>query len=444
VHQELRRRLIELVSSDIASLRVQSGKYLRADGNAFQAAEAALDGKLRTRLANVVSDTPFKHFAFGWLSDRLWNQFRYDSKAEERPLTALEGYADHLAVAELLVNEFAELPQAYTFVFPLGLTAGFADSPVGGEPDYLLGAASLLCVGPTFDTRFEVRQTGFTLADIAKGDWSGGWASGAPGRLPHGTLCLVFRRAGFMSRSIETNLASEVCLFVRAVAGLLESSYLVEATAPPLFSDTMYGGFPRETWVYGFRDRGDSVAPAEWVGSTRFENDHAARLGSLRWVEDRGEMTQWKDWIPFVQLSLRPALGWHLETKEGDVRILRAAQWYFDSLCGANELLQFVQATVALEILLGDTDAPEKISLSELLANRCAYSLAETDAERTKLLAKFRDIYSTRSRIVHRGKAILSDGEREQLWSLRSLCRRVLHHEIRLIMKSAMKKRERG
>jgi hypothetical protein len=39
-------------------------------------------------------------------------------------------------------------------------------------------------------------------------------------------------------------------------------------------------------------------------------------------------------------------------------------------------MLQFVQATVAVEILLGDKTSSDLIGLGELLANRIAYSLA--------------------------------------------------------------------
>jgi hypothetical protein len=85
-------------------------------------------------------------------------------------------------------------------------------------------------------------------------------------------------------------------------------------------------------------------------------------------------------------------------------RVLLAGRWLLDSHSGKNELLSFVQATVALEILLGDKHVSDVMGLGELLRNRCAYLIGKTHSQRDEILNDFRKIYEVRSKIVHRGK----------------------------------------
>lgn len=56
--------------------------------------------------------------------------------------------------------------------------------------------------------------------------------------------------------------------------------------------------------------------------------------------------------------------------------LLRACRWLYDSHVGEDKLLNFVQAMVVLEILLGDRSTSDEVGLGTLLANRCAYRKA--------------------------------------------------------------------
>ena len=122
--------------------------------------------------------------------------------------------------------------------------------------------------------------------------------------------------------------------------------------------------------------------------------------------------------------------------------ILLASQWYFDSVTGPDQLLQYVQAMVTLEILLGDKASPKEIGLNELLRNRCAYLIGSSQEERTEIHKLFGEIYDVRSQIVHRGKHRLDMNERLLLGRLRLMCRRVIQEEVDLLI--ADKKEERA
>jgi hypothetical protein len=99
-------------------------------------------------------------------------------------------------------------------------------------------------------------------------------------------------------------------------------------------------------------------------------------------------------------------------------RVLLAGRWLLDSWGGKNELLSFVQATVALEILLGDKDVSDLLGVGALLRNRCAYLVGKTHKERAEILGDFKKIYDIRSKIVHRGKDRLKENERELFYTL--------------------------
>jgi hypothetical protein len=227
-----------------------------------------------------------------------------------------------------------------------------------------------------------------------------------------------------LTDSFSTQSAKNVRLMVRTLGGLLEASGFAEYQYTPQVYLEYSGPWRSYGWIYAYRQHNDSWQ-SEWP--VMIDTEHADRLNSLRWSDTQG---LGDSWIGVAAHRLRPAFN---SKSEGAALLRRCGQWHFDSQCGTNHLLQFVQATVAVEILLGDKASSDLVGLGELLANRCAYSLAKTPEERQQLLKEFKQIYDTRSAIVHRGKADLSDDEMKQLWKLRYLGQRLIHNELGLM-----------
>jgi hypothetical protein len=111
-------------------------------------------------------------------------------------------------------------------------------------------------------------------------------------------------------------------------------------------------------------------------------------------------------------------------------RIRTAVTWYFDSYVGANPLLAFLQATIALEILYGDKATSDLVGIGRLIANRCTYSIAETFDERDRIIGQISETYDTRSAVVHRGKEELTANKKRMLITLRQLCGRSIAREL--------------
>ena len=114
-------------------------------------------------------------------------------------------------------------------------------------------------------------------------------------------------------------------------------------------------------------------------------------------------------------------------------RVLLAAQWLIDSYTGRNDLLSYVQAAVAMEILLGEEAKSDIIGIGELMRNRCAYLIGASRSHRERILGDFIRIYDVRSKIVHRGKSRLTLEERGLFQELRWMCGRVIQEELRLL-----------
>jgi len=416
LNPECRRRLLQILTAELPKARVDHGHFLKwstLDG-VYQADEALPD-KTRHDAAQWISETPFSTFVLGSLSAQLTRQFEYNSNADT-PLSAFQGYEDPTAVAEQLLSSFETLPWKYTFLFDLSLLAHEGDESTTREYP-LTETASLVAPGPEFADSFELLPEGDTLSLFFLERDSG------PRKWLSNHYYLKLAVDGFVEDLLTTRPVEDSIVFIRCVAGLLMGSGGV-------YSKAQYSLVPSTSPIHVYLEGQNG---RQLLRSQSLPSEYAEKLRTLEWIETENlHGAKWAGWMNYFQNRLRPVL----EATHDKNAIRRAAQWYFDSQCGSNQLLQFVQATVALEILLGDKASSDVVGIAELLANRCAYLLAESHAERSGMLREVKDLYSTRSQIVHRGKHRLSNDEFGQLAKLRSYTRRVIHREIDLLSKT--------
>lgn len=133
-----------------------------------------------------------------------------------------------------------------------------------------------------------------------------------------------------------------------------------------------------------------------------------------------------------VELILEELAAVFSASKEAQA-ITLAGEWLLDSHGGRDARLNYVQAMVVLEVLLGDKADSDEIGLGKLLRNRCAYLIGASHQERASLLKDFDDIYEVRSQIVHRGMPQLSIRERVLFQKLHDICNRVIQREVDLL-----------
>jgi hypothetical protein len=110
-------------------------------------------------------------------------------------------------------------------------------------------------------------------------------------------------------------------------------------------------------------------------------------------------------------------------------RLKTAAIWIFRAHTNQRWMDKILDASIAIEVLLGDREASDRIGLSKLMANRCAYSLGQSHSERQQLHDFFINFYKVRSDIVHSGRLGITKAEKQVVTRGISLAARLLRNE---------------
>jgi hypothetical protein len=110
--------------------------------------------------------------------------------------------------------------------------------------------------------------------------------------------------------------------------------------------------------------------------------------------------------------------------------IVSAAEWAFDSHYESNETRSFIFQSIALESLLGAPGG--EAGLSSVLADRLAYLVGSSVADRHEIQESFRRYYRIRSQLVHGTTSRISAGDRELLNWGGEILRRAVQRELEL------------
>lgn len=418
LHQDCLTRLREKVAEAIPQIEVDYGNFVSPFASApLRGLDDALPREAKLELTSRIDDFPAETFVMSWIDRRLKEAVATDASAKTVFLSQVEAFKDVEHISKQIIDEFQTLPWAYTATIELPVSFAnwimeAGDSlELSGSVRILVGKALLDGQYPLHcpDEAVRARTYGITgLLGTIEPVWN------------DESTYFQCEIEGFIDDYARTNAVAQCRQILRSFCGLgialgtLQRSFLGTTKYSPRFI---------------FHRRVDK----SWEVDTSLllPEPQASGLGLLEagplFREARTKEEQRALLRDFVD-AISPAFG----AEEHSVRLSRAAQWLFDSHVGADPLLQFVQATIVLEILLGNQDPVEDIGLTELLANRCAYLIAGTHEERTKIMEDFKGIYRVRSKIVHTGKNVLSNAEGAMLYQLRQIGMRVLHEELKM------------
>lgn len=369
-------------------------------------------------IQSYVSDSPIMDFLFEVLSEEIQQTRKYDSNVESLPLTEIEEYRDLSSLVERLVKDFESLPRSYKLFIKLP-TWGLKDV-LETERFELSTALSLISPSQEFSSTFPPpiyaprRRPKFSFFFSSKEreqrlDWE-----------DYYIYCEIAVQ-GFIGIYEDTSPLKRASFLVRAFCGLCLVLQLFE---------TGYTVYPAEdVYLKVYEKIGD-----KW-------NTKKPRLLPTEFVQGLEKLSLHESFSPYQGILKRPkmilaTLKKLFSNEQENEKLLRAAQWYFDSYCGDNELFSFVKATICLELLLGEKKLSEKTGVVELLRTRCAYLIGLSQKDREQIEQDFTEIYTTRSNIVHNGKDKLTKLEKTSLYKLRRLCARVIKKEIQLTLSS--------
>lgn len=399
----LKERLVEVLAIELEAARVYGGRFLlKYSLRAISESRTLPDkGDVAEKLRAYIGDDPLYTF----VTDELDAMFRTFEGAEPReaPLSAFEGFHDLRAVSQDLVDRLDSLPRHYwlTLTFPRRLGEQLA-----AAGDIELSPRHRLVIGRTIIDSFEEPMPARRgLEALAMNQRH------APGLNPNASYFQV-RMTGYLGGEPTEP-------FFSARDDVI--SFLGLGTALGLFTDC-----PRP-WE-------QSRVPPYWVheevdgrwrsrASKELDRLHADALGELGLCDDNFNADEIRNRLDRIGSVFR------MEARN----LTLSAKWLFDSYCGHDMLLRFIQASVSIEILLGDEDADPEIGLTKLMANRFAYSIAKTPAARRELVEQFREIYKVRSKIVHRGKNRLTRGDQRNFRNLQAFCCLLIGAEQRLV-----------
>lgn len=424
LHPACRSRLVEKLADEVPTLKVMNGMFLDyATTSGLSKLDKILpeSSAFQNRINRIVSDEPVSDFVADRLAEQLDQTQQYDADLKRQPLVELEEFQNAAGVASELVDEFESLPWSYACFVRLPFELSESFRPALNSTAFEL-SDQLSLVEPDDDHSFRFPDP--PNHSSGKSLWGLGDLSNP---VEWSQKCLYVRGdvSGYIGFYANTAPLENFNLLVRALCGFGLATRLFRIRG-------VHYGTPRETKIVVFRKAGRRwSAQKNHSFSEEFShNFESLDLGDI--LADYDEQTQ----KYLIRSELQNFALVFREPKRNE-SLIRAGQWLFDSYCGKNELLGFVQATVALEILLGDKATSDLIGLGELLRNRCAYLIGRTRTQRDEVLSDFDRIYNTRSKIVHRGKNRLTSSERDDLWTLRWMCSRVIQEEVKLIVEEA-------
>lgn len=425
LHEKCLTQLRDALQESLKDAQVINGMFLspRSSFSLF-AAEKVLptNGKAHEQIKKNLSETPVIDFVSGTLGRELFENQEYQNGDIPKPLTDIPEYADLPKLAERLVADFASLPWSYVVTVPL--PQSFSEVFCEGIGSLQLSdRISIRCGDEQLGKEFPL-TSGIVKRDQTLNGGALSSLLGSKAKWDPKSAYLQIAVEGFIGKYSTTEPLLDAVGMMRAFFGL--------GVAIRLFKvDVSHQSSPIREKFYLHRQ--DKKA---WIveDAHELESRHSETIRTLKLHDLNGTVTSLASQVQWMKEALS-AIGVVLNSEERARNILLGSQWLLDSHCGTDELLQFVQAAVVVEILLGDKASSDQVGLGELLSNRCAYLIATSHGERNRLLQDFRSIYDVRSKIVHRGKSRLGLHERMLFDKLRWICRRIIQEEISLLKK---------
>lgn len=419
LHQQCKERLKQRLAEALEFVKVKNCSYI----DIYSLRRVLLiedtlpsNGDQKDLLESYISERPLFDFVYGYLTKEINESQEYDSKIPEKNLSQIAEYNDLGAVSDRLVETFDSLPWRYCLTFKLNpeitpflqdeVTQISDDIKILRTGDELIKNFPLLSGLPGRD-RF--LHGGGLLGLARPAEWS------------EENLHIQIMVAGFFGKWTSTSPELKAIDTLKSILGLLIAmrAFKVERSySASIVKSRFY--IHKEDAVWSIDDSG------------ALNNDISKTIGDLRIDDLNGHLDTEPNKAGNVKCSLE-SISKALAAGNISDKIKLAGQWLFDSYCGQNELLSYIQTTVSLEILLGEKAVSDFVGLGELLRNRCAYLIGNSHEQRESVLSDFKKIYDIRSKIVHRGKSRLNSDERTLFKKLQWIVSRVIQEEVKLV-----------
>ncbi|MDN3639238.1 HEPN domain-containing protein [Simiduia curdlanivorans] len=398
IHEKCITALKEKLIEALKSSRISSEEYLDIESYALI---SKLDNTLPTDattkklLATWISDTPFSDFVTSKIGELLSANSatnphtHYDSQL----LSDHPNFENINSVSEYIVNEFSDLPKKYILSFPLGISAGYLKDKKRIE----------ISKDIYISTRHEDRQRNSYIGNHDRNK----------------------------KTSIQIHVEGYSCFRITTNTDIVAQEKLKSILGLHIAHNSVYFlSLLREDTGHYYRNQLDNKKES----FSTLPRGLAAALNSACFKQenicpDTFDPVSNKAEADHLENHLKLAF----KENEHAKKIRLACAWLFNSGISTDGLLRFIQSTTVLEILYGDKEETDKVGISALIRNRLAYSISKSLPEREEIARLFKQIYSTRSKILHNGYSILDSEEQNIHSKLRDFTKRAIIAELNLL-----------
>lgn len=419
IHPECRKRLIEFLSITLPKLEVTWNNLLdyQTTDILLKLDDILTDAKITKQLKQYIGERPLYSFTTDIITEILYENY-YNEDHQANVLTDLPEFRDPQLLAEKIITELETLPWEYTFFVrvPFDFSKKFIGLLNGAEYKFtdtfsLIHPSDELKNDFPFSLKHHYNMIKYLGSDPPS---IKGWPD---------YLYFKYKTYGFVNNYSKNPTVFDFKLTIRSFLGINLALSSIK------IANTFWINPPDETIIVIYQNNGKKWTPKH---CHNFNADFSLAYQKIElFINDNGHDGNLTTENCF---SILDKLRNNYSSAKAEETILKASQWFFDSYCGNNELLSFIQSMVVLEILLGDKKISDSIGLGELLRNRCAYLIGESSKERENIINDFDRIYNSRSRIVHEGKNQLSENDIKDLNKLRKFCSRVIEKELQLLV----------
>jgi hypothetical protein len=333
-----------------------------------------------------------------------------NSPNETAPISNLKCFADPLKTARIVVKELENTPIHYRMI--LRVFQELSERVAQDDVEIKLSERLRLISGANITPSFKFEHSNKKIDEFIKSFY---FAGGAQLEIKPTGLYLEFRTSGYLSSRRVSRAVGEFFDEVRAFYGACmahgimgDYSFLGEDISPVLIVNGIYGS--GEELEYIERAEEDLVRCANL--STTGSIDEELKSGTS------------------LDKLLRPVVK--IFKAQNATKLKTACAWALRAHLSTRGLDKILESAITIEVLMGDRDTSDRVGLTKLIANRCAYALGKSSKEREEIIDFFVQFYRVRSEVVHSGRTALQADERQIVNEGLMLAIRILQHETAL------------
>ncbi|HUD92754.1 hypothetical protein [Sphingobium sp.] len=332
---------------------------------------------------------------------------RQENPNSETSITKLECFSDPLKLARRIVSDLSRIPTSYRMLVPI--CQELADRIECIDINVKISDRLTIYSSDRIPSSFKFKHDDNEIDDIIIS-----YHQRSEFELKDDRLFLEFRGSGYLSGRKKSGLVEEFYDETRSfygaclVYGIISSnpSFFIDELEPYLVSNSIIDGK-------------ENLAHVERV------DEDIARCANLATTSETDDMIENGISIDEIMSPVKSVFN-----KTNSEKLKTACAWNLRSHLSSRELDKILESAITIEVLMGDRETSDRIGLTKLMANRCAYAIGKNSEDRESIIKFFIDFYRVRSEVVHSGRTFLRGNEKKIVDKGLDLATNILRNEI--------------